>query len=109
MKHQMFIYIPQDISIQCPLFESSSTGNRPVVYEMLVTLHLSTSLQNCAGNFISTCTKNVQETSLGHPLYVFCSAGNSTFCPVVGTLIGHHGWASRSAWTGKGSARITHM
>ena len=49
---------------------------------MLVTLHISTSLRNCAGYIISACTKNVQETSLGSPLYVFCSAGNSTFCPV---------------------------
>ena len=49
---------------------------------MLAILHLSASVRNCAGNIISPCTKTVQEISLGHSLYVFCSTGNSTFCPV---------------------------
>ena len=49
-------------------------------------ISIPTSLRNCAVYFMSACTKNVQETSLGHPLYVFCSAGNFTFCPVLSAL-----------------------
>ena len=57
------------------------------VNDMLVTHDLSTSLRNYAVYFMSACTKNVQETSLGHPLYVFCRAGNSTFCPVRSRIL----------------------
>ena len=68
------------------LHVSTSTDNTrhhvSCVHRIWMTHELSTSLWNCAVYFMSACTKNVQETSLGHPLYVFCSAGNFTFCPV---------------------------
>jgi hypothetical protein len=63
-------------------YKTSSFICTQYMNDMLVTRDLSTSLRNCAGYFISACTKDMQETSLEHPLYVFCSGGNSSFCPV---------------------------